>query len=61
MTTLQTILLTILVLLELVRLVILILSARKNKAIDEQNNNLMRVYGKLEYWLDREDEREDGE
>ena len=59
MTTLQTILLAILVFFELMRLVILILSARKNKAIDEQNNNLMRVYQKLEYWLDREDERED--
>ena len=59
MTTFQTILLAILVFFELMRLVILILSARKNKAIDEQNNNLMRVYGKLEYWLDREDERED--
>ena len=40
-----TILLSILVLLETIRLVILILSAAKNKAIDEQNNNLTTAFG----------------
>lgn len=59
--TLTTILLALLVLLELIRLVILILSMSGNPERNRQNERMMTVFRKLEYWLDREDEREDGE
>lgn len=54
-----TILLSILVMLELVRLVILLGTVTKNKEIADNNRLILRVYRKFEYWLDREDERED--
>lgn len=61
MNTLQTVLLSILVLLETIRLVILLGTVTKNKEIADNNRLILRVYRKFEYWLDREDEREDGE
>lgn len=58
--TLITILLSILVLLETIRLVILLVSMSGNGERMRQNDRMMTVFRKLEYWLDREDEREDG-
>lgn len=59
MNTLQTVLLSILVLLELIRFVLLILSLLANNIRKQHDDFLMRVFRKLEYWLDREDEREE--
>ena len=57
--TLLTILLAILVLLELVRLVMVVIQIKKNGISENKNRYIMSVYQKLEYWLDREDERDD--
>ena len=57
--TLITFLLAFLCLLETIRLVILLISMSGNGERMRQNDRMMTVFRKFEYWLDREDERED--
>lgn len=56
MTTYLTIITTLLVLTQIVRL---IQNAMQLANIERRNSHIEKVYGKLEYWLDKQEERED--
>lgn len=61
MTTYLTIITTSLVLTQIIRLVQNAIQLKRQGEIAKQNNYILKVFMKLEYWLDGQDELDDQE
>ena len=61
MNTYLTIITTILVLTQIIRLIQNAIQIKRYGEIERYNKDLIRVYKKLEYWLDREDDNQNQE